>query len=394
MRCVSRAFCGLALLVAVQVQAQFNADIARCADAGFMGLDVAIQYCDRVIESGKVTGQELFDAYYNRAVSLSRKNEVWRALKDLDEAIRIHGDEAYPFKARASLKLSRKDYQGARADLDEALRIDPKFAEAVALRGSTWLALGDLDREIVDFGRTLEMVPTMDVASLSGVPETRESAAVASAGLAPRQRRQKTYDRTGMDAMAYLGRSAARLQKGDQEGAEADLEQWVRLMPNYAATRYSARGALWLSIDNFELAIGDFSRSISSNPRDYSSLGSRGVAHLLKGEFAAAVKDFSSVIEANQRQFSATRLRGYSRFFAGDYPSATADLEQALRLNPAHPYVMLWLFLAKARSGEDVQKLKADLGSQALQMKRRRWPYPIIALLIGDLKPEDVVSAA
>lgn len=375
---------------------QFSVEAGKCADGEFMGLDLAIEYCDRAIASGRVTGRELADTHYNRAVSFLRKNDPARALKDLSEAIRIYPTDALPYKARASLRLGRKEYEEACADLDEAIRLEPDFAEAYPLRGSAWLARGDLERAIADFDRTLQMAPTTDTRSLlgAGIALGGGRGPPSFSGSFPYQKRSQVFDRSGMDAMAYLGRSAARMQKGDREGAEADLDEWVRLLPQYGRTKYGVRGSLWLSLDNYELAIQDYNRAISTNHEDLASLAWRGLAQMLKGDLAAATSDFTAVIRVNPGNYGLLRLRGYTRFFGGNYEAAAADLQQALRLNPAEPYVMAWLFLARARAGGDLQKLRSELAVQSAALKRRRWPYPVLALLLGELKPENLAGAA
>ena len=44
--------------------------------------------------------------------------------------------------------------------------------------------------------------------------------------------------------------------------------------------------------------------------------------------------------------------RGRTKFYSGDYAGAAADLSAAAALKPAEPYILLWLYLARARAGQ------------------------------------------
>src|SRR6185436_19930824 len=147
---------------ATAARAQWSVDLQKCADGGFMGFDLAIDYCTRAIKSGTLSERSLANAYYNRAVSWERKRRFDRAIADLDEAIRLQAIRpeessvrAGAYAARGGSKFARQDYNGALADLDEALRLDPGRAEINVRRGQVWLAKGDPDKALQDFGAAL-----------------------------------------------------------------------------------------------------------------------------------------------------------------------------------------------------------------------------------------------
>ena len=359
----------------------FSVEAGKCADGEFMGLDLALEYCDRAIASGKLSGKELAVTHYDRAVSWSRKKELFRALTDLNESIRIDPTYASAFKARGGIHLSRKEYVQACADLDEAIRIEPRFSEAFVLRGHAWLARGDADRAILDFDQTLRSGATIDAGAYTG-------AGIAYSG------RRRNFDPSAMHAAAFLERSAAYLLKGDAERSKADLDEWVRLNPKFGERAYYARAAMWLDLDVFDLAIADFSRAIIQSPSDRVSLSSRGLAAMLKSDLTEAIADFSTAIRLNPNDWAPLRLRGYARFFSGEFETAAEDLSEAGRLNPADPFIMAWLFLARARaSPADLTKFRAELADRSARLKKRPWPYPVIALLLGTAKPDEVLAA-
>jgi lipoprotein NlpI len=363
-------------------RAQPSVDASKCADGDFMGIELALEHCNRAIASGKLTGKELARMHYNRAATWTRKQERFRALADLGEAIRIDPAEAVNFRARGVIHLARQDYSQACTDLDEAIRLNPRFAEAFVARGRAWLARDDIGKAIADFEQTLALPPTDDAGAYVG------------AGLAYTGRR-RYYDRNSMDSMAYLGRSAAHALNKDSDRSSADLIAWIRLHPKRdGPAAFRARAALWLEMNAFEFAITDYGRAISMNAEDRFSLASRGLASMLTNDYAAAIADFSAAIRLDQTDYRPLRLRGYARYFNAEYAAAGADLGEANRLESGDPYVMAWLFLAQARSAPaESAKWRAELAERSERLRKGLWPYPVIALLLGEATPEEVLGA-
>jgi len=60
-------------------------------------------------------------------------------------------------------------------------------------------------------------------------------------------------------------------------------------------------------------------------------------------------------------------------------------------LEPSDPYAVLWLYLARARAGEDG---RGDLATQATRLNLSKWPGPVLALYLGNAAPEALLPAA
>src|SRR5712692_2915614 len=97
-------------------------ELQKCADAGFMGIDFAIDNCTRAIKSGELSPRNLAAAYYNRAVWWSRKRAPDRALADLDESIRVDPERAHSFFTRGILRVAKGNDAGGLADFNETIR--------------------------------------------------------------------------------------------------------------------------------------------------------------------------------------------------------------------------------------------------------------------------------
>ncbi len=283
-------FVGLA--GATAAQAQWSVDLQKCADGGFMGFDLAIDYCTRAIKSGTLSERSLANAYYNRAISWERKRRYDRAIADLDEAIRLQaiGPEedsvrAGTFAARGGIKLARRDHDGALADLDEALRLDPGNAEGYVRRGHIFLAKREPDKALQDFDAALRG---------SVVDQTQYS----GAGIAFLSR-PRNLDRTATDSAAHLGRAFGFLQKADAESALGALGEGIRINPGNPAL-FATRASLRNRSGDLDGAIADYTAALRLSPNDIYGYHNRGCVWAAKGQFANALLDMDAALSIDR----------------------------------------------------------------------------------------------
>ena len=83
--------------------------------------------------------------------------------------------------------------------------------------------------------------------------------------------------------------------------------------------------------------------------------------------------------------------RGLAYAAKQDYDRAIADYNEAIRLNPKFPYSVLWLYLARTRSGADTAA--AELDANAKKLKQPDWPYPVVELFLGRRTPKSTLVA-
>jgi len=307
-RIFSRFLLAACLAGTTAARAQWSIELEKCADGGFMGFDLAIDYCTRAIKSGTLSDRNLANAYYNRAVSWERKRRYDRALADLDQAVRLQAIRpeedsvrAGTFIARGTIKLVRQDYDGALADLDEALRLAPSQAEGYVRRGQVWLAKREPEKALQEFAAALRG-EIVDQTYYSG-------AGIAYAG------RPRNRDRRANDSAAHLGRALAFLQKTDTESALGALAEGIRVNPNNPAL-FATRASLRAQDRDYDGAIADYTAALRLNPRDVSGYYNRGCVWAAKGEFANAMLDMDAALSIDG---SSERLRaGRSRLAAGE----------------------------------------------------------------------------
>ena len=83
--------------------------------------------------------------------------------------------------------------------------------------------------------------------------------------------------------------------------------------------------------------------------------------------------------------------RALAKLYTNDAAGAADDAAMALKLKPADPYYAIWLHVARARTG----LIDADeLASNSKKIERSKWPWPIVALFLGSMVPDEAKSAA
>src|SRR5208282_4401642 len=134
-----------------------NPAVAQCATG--VPDDRTIVTCTIVIESGRESDHNLAIDFAIRANAYRARGELYRAIADYDETIRLNPTDANALKNRGNVYFERKDYDHAIADYDAAIRLDPKFAFAFNNRGNAYKAKGDLNRAIADYDAAIRLDP-------------------------------------------------------------------------------------------------------------------------------------------------------------------------------------------------------------------------------------------
>jgi len=130
MRFVFCAVHGLALgfvaaITSGLVLAASDQNLTRCKGEGGPPPDQQITSCTSLIESGSYRGQDLARTYFSRAMGYLRKQDLDRAIKDLDSGLALPNNAAALYNRAISLLRRRSDGRrwSRRADRDSATRL-------------------------------------------------------------------------------------------------------------------------------------------------------------------------------------------------------------------------------------------------------------------------------
>ncbi len=171
----------------------------------------------------------------------------------------------------------------------------------------------------------------------------------------------------------YNNRGIVYNEKGDYEQAIADLNQALKLKPDYAEA-YNNRGNVYAQNGNYDQAIADITQALKLKPDSaeaYNNRGAayngRGFAYNTKDDYDRAITDLTQAIKLKPDSAEAYSNRGNVYVNKGNYDQAIADSTQALKFKPdlAEAYAIRGSAYAKK---SDYDQAIADL-NQALKLK-------------------------
>jgi hypothetical protein len=123
-------------------------------------------------------------------------------------------------------------------------------------------------------------------------------------------------------AIVFNNRGVAYFKNGQFETAIQDLDQAIRLRPNFFNV-LTSRGFAYLKMKNYGAAITDFDAALEAHPESALALYGRGLAKRGKGDAAASAAD----IAAAQR-LDATIVQGFAGWDINLDPPAETKTQQ------------------------------------------------------------------
>jgi tetratricopeptide (TPR) repeat protein len=121
--------------------------------------DVAIEACNRAINSGRYRGVDLANAYSNRAAEMVAKKEYDRAISDSSVSIKLLPKGTLAYNNRGRAYQLKGDLSRALADFSVAISHDTENPSAYINRASVYEAQGDKAAAIKDLKRALASKP-------------------------------------------------------------------------------------------------------------------------------------------------------------------------------------------------------------------------------------------
>lgn len=142
----------------------------------------------------------------------------------------------------------------------------------------------------------------------------------------------------------------------------------------------------------FDKAIIDFEQALKLDPELITARTNRGNAYQAKGEREKAIAEYELALKLDKADPDALTGRGRAQFAVGAYGPAAADFSAAIAGIPDDAYSILWLYLARARSGD--AKASGELQANLAKVDPKFWPTPIAELYLGRRTPDALMAAA
>jgi tetratricopeptide (TPR) repeat protein len=218
-----RMLAGAAVIVMAPLTpaaAQFQAQVAWCANRTHGSLDVQISGCAALIDSGKLAGKTLAWAHNNRGLGYRNKGDFDRAFADFGEAIALDPTYTVALYNRGNAYDDKGDHVHAIADYDAAIRLDPTSADAFTGRCAARAeAGGDLQQALADCNQSLNLRAN-DAAALDSRGFTYLRLGQFDSAIADYNAALKVNPKL---ASALYGRGLAKQKKGDSAGGQVDM---------------------------------------------------------------------------------------------------------------------------------------------------------------------------
>lgn len=186
----------------------------------------------------------------------------------------------------------------------------------------------------------------------------------------------------------HKDRAGIYAAKDDYQLAIADYDEAIRLNSGYSAA-FNGRGLAYYFTGDDARALSDFNTAIGQDPHYGQAINNRGNVELRDGTLDRAIDDYTAAAPLLPKSHVPLANRGQARYFRGAYKQAADDLKAALAMKPDDPYLALWLYLARARNGEDA---RAALAADAAGFDHDGWPWPLVAVYLGQGDAKTVLA--
>jgi tetratricopeptide (TPR) repeat protein/TolB-like protein len=245
----------------------------------------------------------------------------------------------------AGALIRENQWQQARQALKELEKHRPDYWGVYLLRGGFASREGDLEAATDYLRKALELHPEdprshyhlgLVLAEQGMLEEAREECRASlrchpAPALAGNARRKIAQINESIGVEQAL---PGEFVSGDEvERAILDYTKALEMNPRDAGA-YVNRASAYLSRGKYDLAIADCCRALEINARLAQAYGNRGLAYLETGKPDRAISDFNRVLEIDPRDTKAHVKRALAYINKDKYDEAISDCSEALKIDP------------------------------------------------------------
>ena len=159
-------------------------------------------------------------------------------------------------------------------------------------------------------------------------------------------------------AGAFYNRGSAYVRLGDGPKALADMNEALRLKPDFSRALQTRAGIL-IAQQKFDAAIKDLDKALLIEPKSSSAFNNRGMAYVGKKNPTKAIADLTKAIELDPKDPASYATRGSAYMIANDKAKAMDDLTKAISMDSKQTVALYNRGTLYAAGGDKV-KAKAD----------------------------------
>lgn len=263
------------------------------------------------------------------AMAFDEQGNSEKALEAYTRVVELAPDEAAGYINRGRVYLEIQDYGRAVQDFSQALSLDASAVDAYVMRGSAYQGIGDSNAAIHDFGQAIEMDPG------NGWAYAGRAAAFASKGDMAQAIADFGKATEFMPGSADLHLRLGKIYAIQKEPALARAEFSQALGLNLSLTEaYFLRGLTDLELEDFNQAVGDFTKVINADPSDAAALSNRCWAYLNKGIPLLALHDCELSLDSDPDSLPSLDHRAHVYLALGRIEDARFDFGRIVDLQP------------------------------------------------------------
>lgn len=280
---------------------------------------------------------------------------------------------------------SRRAVRSAEPLSNDPGQMSEELARAFFLRGIAYQKKGESDRALENYDQAIGLKPNFQQAfHLRGLVHSHKGNLARAIQDYDEAIRLKPDD---YEALANRGR--ANYARGDVSHAIDDWSEAIRLKADFVDALGNRGHAYW-SKGEFDRALHDYEEAIRLKPGLPELLYGRGNVYRMKGESDRAIQDYDRVVQLDPNHYRAFYWRGFIHSVRREYRTSIVDFANGVRVSCNDPWVVLWLYLARSRAGEDGRQ---ELAISTANRDSRIWPGPLVELYLGARSVESVFKA-
>jgi tetratricopeptide (TPR) repeat protein len=366
-----------ALMLVVQMNVLPQGDMKRAKEAAGQAVEAA--------EEASLKAKAL-------VLRATLEEDLEKRLPDMNEAVRLDGDDSNILRARAAIYADLGKNEEALSDLDKSIALTADNAAAYEIKSLVLARMKKFDEAIAAIDKVGELMPD----SILPLVQRAQIHSQADKNDEAIEDLTKAYAKDIGNIAILLMRASLHFEKGDKAKALADADECIRLQPsNGDAIRY--RALMLAELDRMGEAVSSLEKLIDGNPKDnQKTILTLGQLYVSKKQSAKAIDVYSKYLEQFPENGDLLQGRGDAYLNVGKVVEAIADYEKSYKANPKDSGLLnnfAWVLATtpdeKLRDG----KRALEMAKEACELTQYKLPHILSTLAAAYAETGDFENA-